>query len=174
MYRPDRGKGPVDTLAAMISEFNWWLLLLGLVVGGGLTWLVLAETRRREQDLEDVDLADEAVWLEERLAEEGRALSPDTIERVVQLHREYLAVVPPVEVADDWRPDEPEELAAMGEDAWRAAGWEPPAEAPEREPTQSKWPASEPPAPERTPPERTAPDQAATDERGVQHEAGSG
>ena len=59
----------------MISEFNWWLLLLGLVVGGGLTWLVLAETRRREQDLEEQDLADEAVWLEERLAEEGRPLS---------------------------------------------------------------------------------------------------
>jgi hypothetical protein len=103
VYRPDRGRGPVDTLAAMISEFNWWLLLLGLVVGGGLTWLVLAETRRREQDLEERDLADEAVWLEERLAEEGRPLSPDTIERVVQLHREYLAVVPPSDVPeDDW------------------------------------------------------------------------
>ena len=61
----------------MISEFNWWLLLLGLVVGGGLTWLVLAETRRREQDLEEADLADEAVWLEERLAEEV-ARSPRT------------------------------------------------------------------------------------------------
>ena len=106
MYRPDRGTGPVDTLAAMISEFNWWLLLLGLVVGGGLTWLVLAETRRREQDLEERDLADEAVWLEERLAEEGRPLSPDTIERVVQLHREYLAVVPPSDGADEWPPDE--------------------------------------------------------------------
>ena len=104
MYRPDRGTGPVDTLAAMISEFNWWLLLLGLVVGGGLTWLVLAETRRREQDLEEEDLADEAVWLEARLAEEGRPPPADTIERVVQLHREYLAVVPPSDEADEWLP----------------------------------------------------------------------
>ena len=97
----------------MISEFNWWLLLLGLVVGGGLTWLVLAETRRREQDLEEADLADEAVWLEERLAEEGRPLSPDMIERVVQLHREYLAVVPPSDEADEWLPTRPPGRARM-------------------------------------------------------------
>ena len=84
----------------MNAEFNWWLLIVGLVVGAGLVWLVMAETRRREQDLEEEDLVDEAVWLEERLADEGREVSPDTIERVVQLHREYLAVVPPADAAD--------------------------------------------------------------------------
>jgi hypothetical protein len=156
VYRPDRGTGPVDTLAAMISEFNWWLLLLGLVVGGGLTWLVLAETRRREQDLEEKDLADEASWLEERLAEEGRALSSDTIKRVVQLHREYLAVVPADE-ADEWRPDEG---AVASEEAWLPAGWEGPA---------ARSPEAEPPPPERPAPERTSPD-----EQGVRHEAGGG
>ena len=156
MYRPDRGTGPVDTLAAMISEFNWWLLLLGLVVGGGLTWLVLSETRRREQDLEERDLADEAVWLEERLAEEGRPLSPDTIERVVQLHREYLAVVPPSDGADEWPPDED---VATSQERWQTVGWEGPAEAP----------GGDPPPPERPAPERTAPD-----EQGVRHEAGGG
>jgi hypothetical protein len=154
VYRPDRRTGPVDTLAAMISEFNWWLLLLGLVVGGGLTWLVLAETRRREQDLEERDLADEAVWLGERLAEEGRPLSPDTIERVVQLHREYLAVAPPSDEADDWLPVEP---APTSEDAWRTAGWEGPA---------AGSPERELPPPEHPSPERTAPD-----EPGVRHEA---
>ena len=161
MYRPDRGKGPVDTLAAMISEFNWWLLLLGLVVGGGLTWLVMAETRRREQDLEEQDLADEAVWLEERLAEEGRPLSPDAIERVVQLHREYLAVVPPVDDADEWRPDD---FAATSEEAWRTNGWEGPAAGP---------PESEPP-PEVPVPELPAPELQAPDEPGVRNEAGGG
>src|SRR5215204_4070570 len=141
----------------MISEFNWWLLLLGLVVGGGLTWLVLAETRRREQDLEERDLADEAVWLEERLAEEGRSLSPDTIERVVQLHREYLAVVPPADEADEWQPDEG---AVASEEALLPAGWEGPA---------AKFPEAEP-----TPPARPAPERTAPDEPGVRHEAGGG
>ena len=166
MYRPDRGKGPVDTLATMISEFNWWLLLLGLAVGGGLTWLVMAETRRREQDLEEEDLVDEAVWLEERLAEEGRDVSPDTIERVVQLHREYLAVVPPAEVADAWGPDE---VALTSEDAWRTAGWEGPVGgSPDGEP------APELAAPDEHAPELAPPDLAAPDEPGVRHEAGGG
>ena len=91
----------------MTAEFNWWLLLLGLAVGAGLTWLVLAETRRREQDLEDEELADEAVWLEERMAEEGQPLPAETIERVVQLHRAYLEIVPPSDAPeDDWPSDE--------------------------------------------------------------------
>ena len=92
----------------MTAEFNWWLLLLGLVVGGGLTWLVLAETRRREQDLEDDELAEEAAWLEVRMAEEGRPLPAETLERVVRLHRAYLAIEPPDEMPDEeWGPEEP-------------------------------------------------------------------
>jgi hypothetical protein len=90
----------------VIAEFNWWLLLLGLVVGAGLTWLVVAETRRRDQDLEDEELADEALWIEARLAEEGRAIPADTIERVVRLHRAYLAIAPPEDGFDEWRADE--------------------------------------------------------------------
>jgi hypothetical protein len=157
VYRPDRREGLVDTLAAMLSEFNWWLLLLGLVVGGGLTWLVLAETRRREQDLEDDELPEEAAWLEARLTEEGRHLPADTIERVVQLHREYLAIVPPSDEVDHWRPDE---FVAMREEAWRTAGGEGSASVP---------PDGELPQPERPNSERAAPD-----EPGVRHEAGGG
>ena len=92
----------------MTAEFNWWLLLLGLVVGGGLTWLVLADTRRREQDLQDDELAEEAAWLEVRMAEEGQPLPADTLERVVRLHRAYLAIEPSDELpAEEWRPVEP-------------------------------------------------------------------
>ena len=139
----------------MLSEFNWWLLLLGLVVGGGLTWLVLAETRRREQDLEDDELPEEAAWLEARLTEEGHPVPFDTIERVVQLHREYLAVVSPSDGVDEWRPDA---YATTSEEAWRTAGWEGPAAA---------SPEGEPPQPERPATERAGPD-----EPGVRHEAG--
>jgi hypothetical protein len=103
----------------MTAEFNWWLLLLGLIVGGGLTWLVLAETRRREQDLEDDELADEAVWLEARMAEEGNPLPAETIERVMQLHRAYLSIAPPDDSPDaDWF-DEPEHA---GEERWLPPG----------------------------------------------------
>jgi hypothetical protein len=101
----------------MTAEFNWWLLLLGLVVGGGLTWLVLADTRRREQDLLDDELPEEAAWLEARMAEEGQPLSADTLQRVLQLHRAYLAIAPPDDVAEDaWQGDEP---APGSADPWQ-------------------------------------------------------
>jgi len=90
----------------MIQEFNWWLLLLGLVVGGGLTWLVMYETRRREEDLLEDELPDESLWLEARLADEGYTITPETIERVIQLHRSYLAVVMPEDPPDEWAADE--------------------------------------------------------------------
>jgi hypothetical protein len=69
---------------------------------------VLAETRRREQDLEDEELPDEAAWIEARIAEEGDAVPVETIERVVQLHRAFLEVVPRSEWPDeDWPAEEP-------------------------------------------------------------------
>jgi hypothetical protein len=128
----------------MTAEFNWWLLLLGLVVGGGLTWLVLAETRRREQDLEDDELPDEAAWIESRIAEEGDAVPIELIERVVQLHRAYLEVVPRSEWPDeewpaDWQAEEP--AAPMLPEPPRADPAPPPAARDERggPPAESSW-----------------------------------
>jgi hypothetical protein len=146
VYPPDRARGPVDTLAAMTAEFNWWLLLIGLVVGGGLTWLVLADTRRREQDLEEDELPEEAAWIEARMTEEGQPLPPETIERVVQLHRAYLAIAPPDDVPDEeWEVGQPERSAVEA--------WKPSDQAPEETP---------PPAP------------AKPDEGGIRHEVRGG
>ena len=43
-----------------MAEFDWWLLVLGLVVGGGLVYLVLADGARRDADLEAEELPAEA------------------------------------------------------------------------------------------------------------------
>ena len=123
----------------MTAEFNWWLLLLGLVVGGGLTWLVLADTRRREQDLEDDELTTEAVWLEARLAEEGRPMSAGTLEHVVRLHRAYLSIEPPDEVLDEeWRDEDPA--------AEFADPWQPQTSAPDEAPIENVEPGRAPPS----------------------------
>jgi hypothetical protein len=80
----------------MIAEFNWWLLIVGLVVGVGLTWLVLTDTRRRDVDVEERELADEAAWLADAMAAEGEPIPPDVAERMLRLHRVYLGISEPL------------------------------------------------------------------------------
>ena len=45
----------------MNAEFNWWLLIVGLVVGAGLVWLVVLDSRRRETDIDAAETAREVV-----------------------------------------------------------------------------------------------------------------
>jgi hypothetical protein len=82
------------------AEFNWWLLMVGLVVGAGLVWFVVADQRRREVDIDAAERAREALWLSASLADEGHEVSPDLAERLLALHRAYLEAPPPDEVDD--------------------------------------------------------------------------
>jgi hypothetical protein len=99
------------------AEFNWWLLIVGLVVGAGLVWLVVLESRRREADVDDAERARESLWLSAVLADEGHDVSPETAGRLLELHRRYLDAPPPDPVVAeddgpaDTPPSDPSELA---------------------------------------------------------------
>jgi hypothetical protein len=56
----------------MNAEFNWWLLLLGLGVGAGLTWLILSDLVGREEDLSQREADEEVAWIGDTLAAAGR------------------------------------------------------------------------------------------------------
>jgi hypothetical protein len=86
------------------AEFNWWLLIVGLIVGAGLVWVVAMDSRRREVDIDDAERPREALWLSRTLEEDGIDVSPDVAERLLALHRAYLDLPPP----DDPPPDVPE------------------------------------------------------------------
>ncbi len=91
----------------MNAEFNWWLLIVGLVVGAGLVWFVVADSRRRDVDIDSVERPREALWLSGVLQREGRSVSPDVAERMLELHRIYLEAPPPddpVEASDEPEP----------------------------------------------------------------------
>jgi hypothetical protein len=77
------------------AEFNWWLLVVGLVVGAGLVWFVVADQRRREVDIDADERAREALWLSTTLADEDQTVSPELAERLLALHRTYLEAPPP-------------------------------------------------------------------------------
>jgi hypothetical protein len=79
----------------MTSEFSWWLLIVGLVIGAGLVWLVLSDSSRRESEITEEELPREAAWIAELVTQSGRRLDPETAEAVLRLHRTYLASLPP-------------------------------------------------------------------------------
>lgn len=89
----------------MNAEFNWWLLIVGLVIGAGLVYLVLADSSRRDADVMAEELPREATWISAAMRSEGRTIDPPTAERVLELHRAYLASPPPD--PDDDAPDTP-------------------------------------------------------------------
>jgi len=75
------------------AEFNWWLLIVGVVVGGAITWLVMADSNRREQDIDDHELPAEAAWIA-RYVQQPK-LDAETAARVLRAHRTYLGFPPP-------------------------------------------------------------------------------
>ncbi len=79
----------------MNTEFNVWLLIVGLVIGAGLVWLVIMDSRRRESEVDSVERASEAAWLSAVMTEDGFDVSPDAAERLLVLHRAYLEAPPP-------------------------------------------------------------------------------
>lgn len=96
----------------MNAEFNVWLLIVGLVVGAGLVWLVMMDGRRREADVDAVELPREAAWISALLAEDGYDVSPEAAEQALLLHRAYLGAPPPdPEAAVAEPPPEPEPFA---------------------------------------------------------------
>lgn len=84
----------------MNAEFNVWLLIVGLVLGAGLTWVVMMDGRRREADIDATELPREAAWLSATMAEGGDVVSPEAAERFLQLHRAYLGAPPPDPIDD--------------------------------------------------------------------------
>jgi hypothetical protein len=92
------------------SDFQWWLLIVGLAIGAGLAWLVLEDRRRAEDELFDRQIDAESTWIADRLRQRGGPPRTDLIVRVLELHRDYLAREP--EPDDDWSGWDAEAVAA--------------------------------------------------------------
>lgn len=99
-----------------MAEFQWWLLLVGLVAGGGLVAVVFLDGARREADIEDEELPAEASWIAARLSPR-RELRPRDIEAVLREHREYRLLPPPDRLEAIEVPPDPAALAAARAEA---------------------------------------------------------
>jgi hypothetical protein len=87
-----------------MAEFQWWLLLVGLVAGGGLVAIVSMDSRRREEDLAEAERHAEATWIADRLYALDPTLDPDTVAAVLRIHREYLSLPAPDRLVIDGAP----------------------------------------------------------------------
>jgi hypothetical protein len=100
----------------MNSEFNWWLLLVGIVVGAGLAWLVLADLGRSESSGEPLDeeteLQLEADWIAARFDERSRPADRDLLTETLELDRLYRT--PGLRLAPT-RPRQPKRAPAQDE-----------------------------------------------------------
>jgi hypothetical protein len=78
-----------------MAEFQWWLLIVGLVAGGGLVAIVFMESTRHDWDVAEDERRTEATWISQWLATEGRSIDGEDAAAVLRAHREYLALPPP-------------------------------------------------------------------------------
>jgi hypothetical protein len=83
------------------GDFNWWLLIVGLVIGAGLVWLILADSSRREADVSARERPSEARWIADQLRRAGHSVDDDAVADVLDLHALYLTALPPDEPAED-------------------------------------------------------------------------
>ena len=108
-----------------MAEFQWWLLLVGLVAGGGLVAIVSMDGRRREEDLAELERRAEATWIADRLGALDGDLDPGTVASVLRLHREYLSLPPPDRLLVDggeWSDVDPDRMPDhVGDDGGRGA-----------------------------------------------------
>ena len=78
-----------------MAEFQWWLLIVGLVAGGGLVALAFMESSRNDWDVAEDERQAEATWISQWLASEGLNVSDADAGAVLRAHRDYLALPPP-------------------------------------------------------------------------------
>jgi hypothetical protein len=98
------------------TEFSIWLLVVGMVAGGALTWLVLAELGRRDEEISERELRAEAGWMVG--AVDDPRLDAQLAEDMLRAHRRYLGFPPPDALIS------PDELAALEKQAAEAANAE--------------------------------------------------
>jgi hypothetical protein len=92
-------------------QFDWWLLIVGFVLGAGVTGLVLAELRRREDDVTARERAAEAAWIAADLTANGIPADAEAVGEVLRLHRLFLASLP----ADEPELDEIDRIEEIDE-----------------------------------------------------------
>jgi hypothetical protein len=105
----------------MNAEFQWWLLLVGLVIGALLVFLVMVDFTRSADEQAEAELGREAEWIAGVLRPTDGPLDPGLIQEILRLNREWLAgATGPLEA-----PVAPEPALAQAGVGTGSADWQP-------------------------------------------------
>jgi hypothetical protein len=80
------------------GEFHFWLIIVGLIAGAALTWLVMSETTRRDDEIDERELEAEAAWVAN--AVDDPLVDAQVAARVLRAHKRYLGFPPPDALVD--------------------------------------------------------------------------
>lgn len=106
----------------MNAEFQWWLLLVGLVIGALLVFLVMVDFTRSADEQTEREVGRESDWIADLLRPTEGEVEPGLIQEILRLNREWLAGSaldheppapaapeaagpPPPAGSDPWQPD---------------------------------------------------------------------
>jgi len=106
----------------MNDEFQWWLLLVGLVIGALLVFLVMVDFARTADEQAESEVAREAGWIAGVLEPTDGHVDPALIGEILRLNREWLSGAAPSEIVPPpvASPPDDEEPPATGSGAWPA------------------------------------------------------
>jgi hypothetical protein len=81
-----------------MAEFQWWLLLVGLVAGGAIVSVVSMESKRERSDLDAREREAMTSWIADRLLRDGVDVDTDRVAAVIAAEQDYLGLPPPDEL----------------------------------------------------------------------------
>jgi len=106
----------------MNAEFQWWLLLVGLVIGALLVFLVMVDFSRSAEEQTEREVARESDWIAGILRPTDGEIDAGLVQEILRLNREWLAgsatdqlapaqaepdaaSLPPPAGSDPWQPE---------------------------------------------------------------------
>jgi hypothetical protein len=90
-----------------MAEFQWWVFIVGLAVGGTVVGMLVTRLQRTDADLEADEREAEAMFIAGHLSDSGTRVDAATVAVILEAHREYLGLPAPVAIVPADAPPTP-------------------------------------------------------------------
>lgn len=78
-----------------MTDYVWWFLIVGLVIGGAVVAVISIDFSRRAEDVAADELEAEATLIAGQLRADGSTIDAATVAEVLRADRQYRRLPPP-------------------------------------------------------------------------------